>query len=123
MTSMSSSTSRHGGYTKNDDRAALIAQVDLLSAHNAALWEQIKVLTKANAAPPTKPASRTLASLTAPIRSRVPRGKGRGERGRPTAEAREEYSEGECSDSDESRSSGRSDVPWRPPDKRRDASI
>ena len=123
MTSMSSSTSRHGGYTKNDDRAALIAQVDLLSAHNAALWEQIKVLTKANAAPPTKPAGRTLASITAPIRSRVPRGKGRGERGRPTAEAREEYSEGECSDSDESRSSGRSDVPWRPPDKRRDASI
>ena len=119
MTSMSSSTSRHGGYTKNDDRAALIAQVDLLSAHNAALWEQIKVLTKANAAPPTKPASRTLASITAPIRSRVPRGKGRGERDRSAAETRE----GECSDSDESRSSGRSDVPWRPPDKRRDASI
>ena len=119
MTSMSSSTSRHGGYTKNDDRAALIAQVDLLSAHNAALWEQIKVLTKANAAPPTKPASRTLASIAAPIRSRVPRGKGRGERDRSAAETRE----GECSDSDESRSSGRSDVPWRPPDKRRDASI
>ena len=119
MTSMSSSTSRHGGYTKNDDRAALIAQVDLLSAHNAALWEQIKVLTKANAAPPTKPASRTLASITAPIRSRVPRGKGRGERDRSATETRE----GECSDSDESRSSGRSDVPWRPPDKRRDASI
>ena len=120
MTSMSSSTSRHGGYTKNDDRAVLIAQVDLLSAQNAALWEQIKVLTKANA-PPTKPASRTLASITAPIRSRVPRGKdcARGERDRPAAETRE----GECSDSDESRSSGRSDVPWRPPDKRRDALI
>jgi hypothetical protein len=40
-----------------DDHAALVSKVDLLSAHNAVLEEQIKVLTKAGAAPPTRPAA------------------------------------------------------------------
>lgn len=40
-----------------DDHAALVSKVDLLSAHNAVLEEQIKVLTKADAAPPTRPAA------------------------------------------------------------------
>ena len=41
---------------KNDDHVALLAKVDLLSAHNAVLKEQIKVLAKA--APPARlPAS------------------------------------------------------------------
>ena len=55
MTSTSSSRrSTQSNCTKNDDSAALIAQVDLLSAHNAALKEQIKELIKADAArPPT----------------------------------------------------------------------
>ena len=127
-----SGASWHGNCTKNDDRAALVAQVDLLSAHNAALWEQIKLLTKANAPPPThggvqgvgdgrrapQPGRRTLASMTASIRVKIATGKGRGERARSAT--RREPNESECSDSDESRSSGRSDVPWRPPDQRRD---
>ena len=36
---------------KHDDHAALVAKVGLLSAHNAVLKEQIKVLTNADAAP------------------------------------------------------------------------
>ena len=126
-TSASSGRSAQGSCTKNDDRAALVAQVDLLSAHNAALKEQINVLTKAGAAPPTiggtqvlgtsrrppQAGRRTLASVAASIRASIASGKGRSEGARPENES-------DCSDSDESRSSGRSDVPWRPPDQRRD---
>ena len=44
---------------KTDDHVALLAKVDLLSAHNAVLKEQIKVLAKA--APPSRlPASSTV---------------------------------------------------------------